>query len=266
MKVQKRWLRLVGLVVLMALVVAACGGAASSPDAATDKGGSEVMAQEESGDTMMKEDAGVAMMDASPDETMMGDHSDEAMTDASSDETMMDDHTGDAMTDPSTDDSMMKDDSETMIDLPDWFQAELTDVSTGDTFRIADYQGQVVLVETMAIWCSNCLRQQQEVKALHESLAGQEGWLTVVLDIDPNENADNLKAYTDKNGFNWVYAVAPRGVAREIGQLYGDQFLNPPSTPMLIIDQHGEVHPLPFGAKSAESLQEALAQFLSDGM
>jgi hypothetical protein len=55
-------------------------------------------------------------------------------------------------------------------------------------------------------------------------------------------------------------------VAREIGQLYGDQFLNPPSTPMLIVDRHGEVHLLPFGRKSADDLQEALAPFLNDGM
>ena len=248
MKKQKRWFGLVGLLVLVALTVAACGGVASSPDATMDQGDSVVMAQEESSDTMMKEDAGAVMADAN------------------SDETMMDDHSGDAMTDANSNDSMMKDDSESMMDLPTWFHAELTDVNTGQMFALADHQGQVVLVETMAIWCSNCLHQQQEVKALHESLAGQEGWLTVVLDIDPNENADNLKAYTDKNGFDWVYAVAPRDVAREVGQLYGDQFLNPPSTPMLIIDRHGEVHPLPFGIKSTESLQEALAQFLSEGM
>ena len=53
-----------------------------------------------------------------------------------------------------------------------------------------------------------------------------------------------------------------REVAREIGQLYGDQFLNPPSTPMLIVDRQGKVHLLPFGRKTAEDLQEALAPFL----
>ena len=65
--------------------------------------------------------------------------------------------------------------------------------------------------------------------------------------------------------FDWVYAVAPPEVSRELGQLYGDQFLNPPATPMLIIDQHGEVHPLPFGIKSAGDLQEALEPFLNLG-
>ncbi|MCK7526838.1 MAG: hypothetical protein MZV64_59190 [Ignavibacteriales bacterium] len=37
----------------------------------------------------------------------------------------------------------------------------------------------------------------------------------------------------------------PADVSREIASLYGDQFLNPPSTPMLIIDRKGVAHPLP---------------------
>ena len=90
--------------------------------------------------------------------------------------------------------------------------------------------------------------------------------VTLVLDVDPNETPDNLQAYAAQHGFEWIYVVAPREVAREIGQLYGDQFLNPPSTPMLIVDRHGEVHLLPFGRKSAEDLQEALKPFLSEEM
>jgi len=60
--------------------------------------------------------------------------------------------------------------------------------------------------------------------------------------------------------------VAPVEVAREIGLLYGDQFLNPPSTPMLIIDTHGEVHLLLFGHKTAAELKSALTPFLSESM
>jgi hypothetical protein len=156
----------------------------------------------------------------------------------------------------------MKDDQ--AMELPAWLEAELTNVNTGETFKIADYQDKVVLVETLAVWCSNCLRQQGEVQALHDLLSDQPNLVSVALDIDANETPDILKAHTDKNGFDWVYAVAPTEVARDIGQLYGGQFLNPPATPMLIIDQHGQVHPLPFGHKTAQSLQEALAPFLSE--
>jgi hypothetical protein len=150
------------------------------------------------------------------------------------------------------------------MELPLWFETELTNVNTGETFKITDFRDKVVLVETMAVWCSNCLRQQQEVQALHGLLGDQPDLVSVALDIDLNETPDILKAHTDKNGFDWVYAVAPAEVARDISQLYGGQFLNPPATPMLIIDRHGQAHPLPFGHKSAPSLQEALAPFLSE--
>ncbi len=148
---------------------------------------------------------------------------------------------------------------------PDWFQASLTDVNSGESFMISDFYGQVVLVETLATWCPKCLSQQKEVKALHEALGERPDFVSLGLSVDPNEDAEFLQAYTAKHGFDWLYAIAPTEVAREIGQLYGDQFLNPPSTPMLIIDRQGEVHPLPFGNKSADRLQQQVEMYLNEG-
>ena len=129
-----------------------------------------------------------------------------------------------------------------------------------------DFKGKVVLVETLAMWCSNCLKQQQQVSSLHDLVGDRDDFVSLGLDIDPNENAEALKSYISNNGFSWVYAVAPTEVSREIAQLYGDQFLNPPSTPMFIIDRDGEVHPLPFGIKQAEDLLEALQPFFDAEM
>ncbi len=123
-----------------------------------------------------------------------------------------------------------------------------------------------MLVETMAIWCTTCLQQQKEEAKLHQMLGEQPDFVNVVLDIDPNEHASDLKAYTAKNGFNWMYAISPAEVSREIGNLYGDQFLNPPSAPMVLIDRHGQAHPLPFGVKSADDLQKVVKQYLNEGM
>jgi hypothetical protein len=104
------------------------------------------------------------------------------------------------------------------------------------------------------------------VQTLHELIGERDDFVSLGIDIDPNENAEALRAYTEKNGFDWLYTVAPAAVSREIGQLYGDQYLNPPSTPMLIIDRHGEVHLLPFGIKSAENLLESLQPYLDGEM
>ncbi len=152
-----------------------------------------------------------------------------------------------------SEDTMMK-------EVPAWFSVPLTDVNSGSEYNITDYNGKVVLVETLAMWCSNCKKQQGEVSKLKQELGDKVTYIG--FDIDPNENMENLKEYTASNNFDWVYSVVPAEVSSELAALYGNQFLNPPSTPMLIIDSEGEVHPLPFGIKSAEQLKEFLAPFL----
>jgi len=148
-------------------------------------------------------------------------------------------------------------------DTPAWFDFPMVDVQTGQTFTIDDFQGKVVLVETLAMWCSSCLKQQIEVKELHERLSGEDLFVSIGLDIDINENAQDLKNYTENNQFDWIYAIAPVEVAREISELYGAQFLNPPSTPILVIDMSGEVHLMNFGIKSADELYDFVSPFLS---
>lgn len=151
---------------------------------------------------------------------------------------------------------------ETAQETPDWFSAALTDVRSGQAFNINDFRGKVVLLETMAIWCSNCKKQQVQVKELHGLLGSQPELVSIGLDIDPNESAPDLKAYIENNGFDWTYAVSSPEVSREIANLYGDQFLNPPATPMLLVDRLGQVHVLPFGIKSAQELQAFIQPFL----
>jgi len=215
----------------------------------------EMMAEDED---MMSDTDGMVEDDdmmADEEDDMASDHDDEMMAE--------DDMVSDTDEMVGAEDESMADD---VMMGPDWFHTTLTNARTGEAFTISDFKGKVVLVETMAIWCSNCFKQQGEVYALHKLISDRENFVSLGIDIDPNENAEALKTYITDNGFTWLYTVAPTEVAREIGQLYGTQFLNPPSTPMLIIDRQGDVHPLPFGIKSAETLLEALQPFLDTEM
>ncbi|MFQ5611399.1 MAG: TlpA family protein disulfide reductase [Anaerolineae bacterium] len=151
------------------------------------------------------------------------------------------------------------------VTLPAWFTAELTAANTGETFKVADLQGKVILVETMAVWCPVCTQQQREVRVLHRLIGERDDFVSLSLDIDPNETAGDLQQHTSRNGFKWPFVVAPPEVAREIGQLYGRGFLSPPSAPMFVIDRRGEVHPLPFGVKGSLELQEAVERYLNEG-
>jgi hypothetical protein len=174
----------------------------------------------------------------------------------------------DAMMDETqtTPDTMVESASDNMMTAPDWFSVSMTNVNTGESFTINDLKGKVVLVETMAVWCSNCFNQQTQVKILHSKLGERDDFVSLGLDIDSNEDASKLKDFVQKNSFDWMYAVSPTEVSREFASLYGGQFLNPPSTPMLIIDRHGEVHPLPFGIKSSDDLLAVLQPYLDEAM
>lgn len=156
--------------------------------------------------------------------------------------------------------------TDAMMESPAWFSAALTDVHTGQTFSIQDFKGKVILVETMAVWCSNCLKQQTQVKALHGQIRERDDFISIGLDIDPNEDAAKLKSFVENQGFDWLYVVSPADVSREIAALYGNQFLNPPSTPMFVIDRQGVVHPLPFGIKSSDELLQFIQPFLNESM
>jgi thiol-disulfide isomerase/thioredoxin len=290
----KMKLMLFGLLLIAALMLAACGPAASQsepPVAAPASAMAEDDAAMAEGDTMEKSDAAMDDTMAKEDDAAMSEghdamvqEDDAAMVEGNSmsrddistteGDTMVKEDAAsmneshEAMAEDSApmadNDAMAEDDA--ALALPAWLTAQLVDVNTGQAFTIADQRGKVVLVETLAVWCSTCLRQQKQVQALHEALGEREDLVSVGLDIDLNESAEQLRAHTERNGFDWIYAVATPEVAREIGQLYGNLFLNPPSTPMLIVDRQGQVHPLSFGIKSAGDLQEALAPFLAEDM
>jgi thiol-disulfide isomerase/thioredoxin len=234
-------MKLYGLTLAALIALAACAPAAApaqTPEA-------------------MMEKTPEAMMDTTPDAMMPSDAMTDTMMAATPDAMMP----SDAMTD-----TMMAATPDAMMARPAWFSAALTEATTGATFTIQDFKGKVVLVQTMAMWCPTCLQQQQQIEALHEQLGMRDDLVSLSIDVDVNENLAGLKDYVAKNAYDWMYTVASPDVAREISNLYGAQFLNPPSTPMLIIDRHGEAHPLPFGVKSAADLQKALEPFLNDAM
>jgi len=153
--------------------------------------------------------------------------------------------------------------SPTVAPTPEWFSMPMTDVQTGKTFTMNDYAGKVVLLETMAIWCPNCLMQGGAVQKLHKALGNPEDLISVTLDVDSNENEAALKDYATNYGMNWHFAVAPLLVERALGNLYSAEYLNPPLSPMLIIDRQGNVHQLDYGIKDTATLQKLVEPYLA---
>jgi thiol-disulfide isomerase/thioredoxin len=131
----------------------------------------------------------------------------------------------------------------------------LYDVTTETPFTLGQLAANgPVLLEMMAIWCTNCRIQQGEIRAAHDLAAFD----SVSLDIDPNERPGDLAAYSASNGFAWRYATANADLATALRDRFGPAVLNPPSTPMVLLSPDGSIQALEFRAWSAQELAAAI--------
>jgi len=132
---------------------------------------------------------------------------------------------------------------------------QLTDVRSGETFTLGELAAdEPVLVETMAIWCVTCLRQQRAVVSAH-ALAD---FHSVGINVDPNENAEDLAEYADREGFDWRFVMADAELVQLLTDRYGFGVTNPPSTPTFIVSD-GSIRALEFGR--VRSAEELVAEF-----
>jgi len=133
---------------------------------------------------------------------------------------------------------------------------DLFDVNSQTAFTLGALAAEKpVLLEMMAIWCTNCRAQQHEVVAAH-NLAE---FHSVSLDVDPNERPDDLAVYSAAMGFGWRFAMANQTLAAALRDRFGPAVLNPPSTPLVLLFPDGSVRALEFRAYSAAELAAEIA-------
>lgn len=132
----------------------------------------------------------------------------------------------------------------------------VVDVRTGASLTIGALAAErPLLVETMAIWCTNCRSQMHEVVAAHE-LAD---FASLSIDVEPYEEPADLTAYADAEGFDWPFAKADAQLATALRERFGTAVLNPPGMPKILFRPDGSVELLPLNDElSAEELAALL--------
>jgi len=135
-----------------------------------------------------------------------------------------------------------------------WRDVEFTDIATGKSFRISDFKGTPVLLESFAVWCPTCLQQQFKIKELLES----EGdvIIHVSLDTDPNEDEARVKAHFERNGLDWLFAVSPVEATRSLIDEFGIGVVNAPRAPVVLVCADQSARLLRGGVKSASELKD----------
>jgi peroxiredoxin len=104
----------------------------------------------------------------------------------------------------------------------------------GDTVRLSDFRGKVVLLDFWATWCGPCRLEMPYVKSAFDRYhdRGLE-IIGVSLDNTPTE----VRAYTKMSGMAWPQILQGRGTMTPLKQSYGIRTI--PAA--FLIDQKGMV-------------------------
>ena len=114
----------------------------------------------------------------------------------------------------------------------------LVDVRSGTGLTLGELAAtKPVIVETMAIWCTNCRAQMHQVVAAH-ALAD---FHSLSIDVEAYEVPADLAAYAEREGFDWPFVKADAELATLLRDEFGTAVLNPPSMPKILLRPDGSV-------------------------
>jgi hypothetical protein len=133
---------------------------------------------------------------------------------------------------------------------------ELVDVASGETFTIGQLAAsEPVLLETMAIWCTNCRAQMHNVVAAHN----QAEFHSISLDVDPSEQPEDLAVYAEREGFDWRFAMADGELLATLRDRFGTAVAVPPSMPKVLFRTDGSIELIGLGELyTAQQIADAI--------
>lgn len=134
-----------------------------------------------------------------------------------------------------------------------WRTAELSDVRTNDSFTIGNLS-KPVLIESFAIWCPPCTRQQQEIKALKDEVNAS----SVSVNVDPEEDDGRVRQHASDNGFDWRYVTPPKQTTRLFVEAFGRTFISPPSVPVILVCDENTSKLLDRGVNTVTELRKEI--------
>jgi peroxiredoxin len=123
----------------------------------------------------------------------------------------------------------------------------------GETLRLSDHRGKVVLVGFWATWCGPCRREVPHLKALQAQYASR-GFDIIGLSVDRDDD-DGVRDFVREHGMSWPNAVANEEVIASFGSVQAI-----PTT--FIIDRQGNIAHRLVGLQSEKKLRAAIEPLL----
>lgn len=138
----------------------------------------------------------------------------------------------------------------------DWREHEFNDVRTGDTFSINEFD-KPVLIESFAVWCPTCKKQQDNMKKLHDKVG--DSVVSISINTDPNEDKDKVLEHVQRYGYDWFFTLSPPNVTQDMIDEFGVGVVNAPSAPVILVCGN-ESTLLGKGLKSTNELQQKIGE------
>lgn len=134
--------------------------------------------------------------------------------------------------------------------VPDF---ELHTVS-GETVKLEDLRGKVVLLDFWASWCGPCMMAMPEVEKIHQQFAGKD---VVVIGVNQQDEAATVKEAVGSKGITFTQLLDTDG---SVGNSFGANAI--PHT--VLIDAQGRIQKIHqgFSGKMAEELGSDIEKLL----
>jgi peroxiredoxin len=126
----------------------------------------------------------------------------------------------------------------------------------GGELRFSDLQGQPVIVNFWASWCTPCRQEMPEIVRAYD--ARKDDGLVVVA-VDLQENADRVREFAEDFGMTFPIVIDRTGEVGETWRIGGPVEGIPSS---YFVDAEGIVQARVFGPMDAERIEQELAKIL----
>jgi peroxiredoxin len=122
----------------------------------------------------------------------------------------------------------------------------------GDTVRLSDYTGQVVLINAWATWCPPCVAEMPDLQAYYQAHRKEQ---FVILGINAGDSLSTTAAFVSQNGITFPILLDPN-----VEMLTSLGIHSFPTS--ILIGADGVVRSIHVGMFSAEELEAKITRYL----
>ena len=91
---------------------------------------------------------------------------------------------------------------------------------SGDSMHLADFRGEVVLLNVWATWCIPCRKEVPELQALHSELESR-GLKVVGVSVDASGSEDAIRSFAQEFGMTYTILLDPGETVSSMFRIQG---------------------------------------------